>query len=40
MPDGSEYGKQSVVVKQLGGIYASVGIAVLYFTDNIYNEAS
>jgi len=40
MPDGSDYGKRSVVLKQLRGTYASVGIAALYFADNIYNEAS
>jgi hypothetical protein len=40
MPYGSDYGKQSVVVTQLRGAYASVSIAALYFADNIYNEAS
>jgi len=40
MPYGSDYGKQLVVVKRLRGAYASVGIAKLYFADNIYNEAS
>jgi hypothetical protein len=29
-----------VVVKQFRGAYASVGIAELYFADNIYNEAT
>jgi len=40
MSYGSDYGKQSVIVKQLRGVYASVGIATLYFAANIYNEAS
>jgi hypothetical protein len=32
--------ENNVVVKQLRGVYASVGIATLYFANNIYKDTS
>jgi hypothetical protein len=39
-PDGSDSCKQSVIMKQPGGTYASVGIAAFLFADEMYQDAS
>lgn len=39
-PDGSDYRKQCVVVKQSRGICASVGIAAFYVADIISLDGS
>lgn len=39
-PDGSDFRKQYVVVKQSRGTCASVGIAALYVADKISQDGS
>jgi hypothetical protein len=39
-PDGSDFRKQYVVVKQSKGTRASVGIAALYVADKISQDGS